>query len=105
MDYRIAMLSQQDDAYENGARWALMAPVWDGFEVDVKAIKTATLTDAITYAEKGRSLLCSIAAVKLMGSPPHGQPMTVEKAAKWIAHVRDCAEHGNKNAIADLGIL
>jgi hypothetical protein len=78
-DYRIAQLDPTDVAYPT-ARWALMAPIWQGKAVSVKAIKTATLTNAIKAAEAETWLGCGMEAVTLMETPPHGDPMTIEQA-------------------------
>jgi hypothetical protein len=104
MDYRIAQLDSGDVAYP-AAKWALMAPIWQGQSIKVMAIKTATLTGAIKAAEDQTWLGCDMSAVTLMEAPPHGDPLTIEKAREWGEYVTQRAAAGNKRAIADLGIL
>lgn len=102
--YRIAQLAEDDEAYP-GARWALMSPVWVGAQVEVMAIKTATLRDAIRVAKSTVFLGCRMDAVRLHTSPPHGDPLTLAAAQEWIEHVADAVADGNMRAMADLGII
>jgi hypothetical protein len=102
--YRISQLDATDVAYP-GARWALMAPVWQGQSVKVMAVKTATLSQAVNAAESDTWLGCDIEAVTLMEAPPHGDPLTIEHAREWIAYVNERAAAGNKRAMADREII
>lgn len=104
MDYRIAQLDSGDVAYPF-AKWALMAPIWQGQAVNVMAIKTATLSQAIKAAEAEAWLGCNGSEVRLMEAPPHGDPLTIEKAREWREHITQRAAAGNTRATADLEII
>lgn len=101
MDYRIAQLEPGTHA---GA-WLVMAPVWRGRNVEVRARATKTLEAAIRVAERQQYLGADVGAFALHQSPPHGDPMTVEKARQWVRHVADAAAAGKPRAVADLHLI
>jgi hypothetical protein len=102
-DYRICQLDPTDIAFENGARWALMAPQWVGDEIETRSLKLKTLTAAIDAANKGARLVSG--PVTLAAHRSHGDPMTLDKAVSWVDYVRQRAVDGNKAAIADLDLI
>ena len=90
---RIARLATEDPAYENGARWAVLEPLWLGPDLVITGSKVRSLEEAIALGEavaSGRSVTAGAREFTLATDPA---PISAQQTQLETYRARRAAGH------------